>query len=56
MAAGLGCPKELVALQLGGKCTFTAAHGKAIGWAPQFPAQHILEAADEEVDRILRNL
>ncbi|KAL4867278.1 hypothetical protein BDV12DRAFT_209954 [Aspergillus spectabilis] len=31
---------------------YTAEHGKEIGWSPQFPAQHILEAADEEVDFI----
>ncbi|EXJ68955.1 uncharacterized protein A1O5_07887 [Cladophialophora psammophila CBS 110553] len=56
MAAGLGCPPALVPLQLGGMCTFTARHGPEIGWKPQYPAGHILEAADEEVELILANL
>ncbi|KAG9742745.1 NAD(P)-binding protein, partial [Aureobasidium melanogenum] len=55
MAAGLGCGKDLVALQLGGKCMLTAEHGKKIGWQPQYPAEHILDALEEEVDLILRN-
>lgn len=56
MGAALGCPKEFVPLQLGGKCTLTAVHGKEIGWKPEFPPEHILEAADAEVELILKNL
>ncbi|KAF7349675.1 putative nad dependent epimerase dehydratase family protein [Mycena sanguinolenta] len=56
MGAALGCPKEFVPVQLGGKCTFTAVHGKEIGWEPEFPPEHILEAADAEVELILKNL
>lgn len=55
MAAGLGCGKDLVALQLGGKCMLTVEHGKKIGWQPQYPAVHILDALEEEVDLILEN-
>lgn len=53
MAAGLGCGRNLVALQLGGKCMLTAEHGKKIGWQPQYPAEHILDALAGEVDLIL---
>ncbi|KAK6005820.1 hypothetical protein QM012_007462 [Aureobasidium pullulans] len=54
MAAGLGCGKNLVAMQLGGKCMLTAENGKKIGWQPQYPAEHILDALEEEVDLILK--
>ncbi|KAH0005498.1 NAD(P)-binding protein, partial [Aureobasidium melanogenum] len=55
MAAGLGCGRDLVALQLGGKCMLTAEREKKIGWQPQYPAVHILDTLEEEVDLILRN-
>ncbi|KIW29076.1 uncharacterized protein PV07_04919 [Cladophialophora immunda] len=56
MGAALGCPKELVAVQLGGRCTFTPRHGEEeLGWKAQYPARHILETAAEEVDLILEN-
>lgn len=55
MGGALGCPKEMVPLFLGGNCTLQAKHGREIGWNPQFPAEHILEMADEEVDVILQN-
>lgn len=55
MAAGLGCGKDLVALQLGGKCMLTAEHGKKIGWQPQYAAEHILDALAGEVDLILEH-
>ncbi|KAG9661016.1 NAD(P)-binding protein, partial [Aureobasidium melanogenum] len=55
MGAGLNCGKPLVALQLGGKCMLTAEHGKKIGWQPQYPAEHILDALEEEVDLILKH-
>lgn len=38
------------------RCTFTAAHGKEIGWKPQYAPEHILEDADAEVELILANL
>ncbi|KAH6873823.1 hypothetical protein B0T10DRAFT_522396 [Thelonectria olida] len=56
MARGLKCPQPLVQVQLGGKCTFTAKHGESLGWKSQYPAEHILEAADAEVELILKNL
>ena len=38
------------------RCTFTAEHGEEIGWKPKYAPEHILEAADEEVELILANL
>ncbi|KAI1612623.1 hypothetical protein EDD37DRAFT_314338 [Exophiala viscosa] len=55
MGAALGCPKELVPLQLGGHCTFTARHGEKLGWRAEYPASHILETADEETGLILQH-
>ncbi|KAJ9326786.1 hypothetical protein DTO027B5_1018 [Paecilomyces variotii] len=53
----LACPKELVPVKLSGKCTFTAGHGEQqLGWKPQYRAEHILEAADAEVETILKYL
>ncbi|XHG04735.1 hypothetical protein AWENTII_007982 [Aspergillus wentii] len=45
-----------VPVLLGGKCTFTAVHGQQIGWKAQYPPEHILEAADDEVELILKSL
>ncbi|KAJ4325896.1 hypothetical protein N0V84_003282 [Fusarium piperis] len=56
MATSLNCSKDFVAVQLGGKCTFTAAHGNKIGWHAQYKPEHILETADDEVDWILQNM
>ncbi|OAP57684.1 hypothetical protein AYL99_08422 [Fonsecaea erecta] len=57
MGKALGCPKELVAMQVGGRCTFTPRHGaEALGWKAQYPADHILDTAGEEVDLILETL
>ncbi|KAJ5747013.1 uncharacterized protein N7511_008709 [Penicillium nucicola] len=56
MGNALGCPSPLVSLFLGGQCTLQSKNGLHIGWKPQFPSQHILDAADAEVDIILRNL
>jgi nucleoside-diphosphate-sugar epimerase len=56
MGEALAAPKELVQVHLGGLCTFTAEHGKRIGWVPKFAAEHLLEVANEEVDLILKNL
>ncbi|PYI24487.1 NAD(P)-binding protein [Aspergillus violaceofuscus CBS 115571] len=56
MASALGTYKSFVGARIGGLSTYTAEHGKRIGWAPQYPPQHILTAADEEVDFILKNL
>ncbi|KXH27948.1 hypothetical protein CNYM01_04548 [Colletotrichum nymphaeae SA-01] len=56
MAQGLGTESSLVQMRLAGKCTFTAKHGAQLGWKPQFPSEHILEAADDEVELILQTL
>ncbi|KAK5267527.1 hypothetical protein LTR96_007560 [Exophiala xenobiotica] len=56
MGEALGCPKELVPLQLGGLCTFTARHGEKVGWQPEYPPSHILDAADDETALILEHL
>ncbi|KAJ5819155.1 hypothetical protein N7474_004746 [Penicillium riverlandense] len=56
MGEALGCPKEMVPLFLGGECTLEARHGHEIGWKPQYSPEHILEAADAEVDLIIRHL
>ncbi|KAK2685259.1 hypothetical protein QWA68_015646 [Fusarium oxysporum] len=56
MADALNCPKDFVAPQLGGTCTFVAEHGRKIGWKPTRKAEDILVAADEEVNRILQYL
>ncbi|PWY83339.1 NAD(P)-binding protein [Aspergillus heteromorphus CBS 117.55] len=49
-------PKDFVPLEIGGKCTLEAHHGRQIGWEPQYGPEHILAAAAEEVDLILGNL
>ncbi|KXH34791.1 hypothetical protein CSAL01_00372 [Colletotrichum salicis] len=56
MAQGLSTESSLVQMRLAGKCTFTAKHGAQIGWKPQFPPEHILEAADGEIEHILHTL
>ncbi|KAF2688880.1 NAD(P)-binding protein [Lentithecium fluviatile CBS 122367] len=56
MGEALGCPKELVGVMVGGLCTFEAKRGKEIGWKPKYKPEHILDAAEEEVDLILENL
>lgn len=38
------------------RCTFTAEHGSKIGWKPQYPPEHIIEDAENEVQLILDNL
>lgn len=38
------------------RCTFTAEHGKKIGWKPRYAPEHILEDAENEVQLILDNL
>lgn len=56
MAKGMGCPPELVGLQLGGKCTFTAKNGENVGWQAKYGPEHVVETAGEEVKLILDNL
>ncbi|KAI8711917.1 hypothetical protein NCS52_01456600 [Fusarium sp. LHS14.1] len=56
MATALNCSRDFVAVQLGGKCTFTSARGNKIGWKAQYKPEHILESAEEEVDWILQHL
>ncbi|ETN39001.1 uncharacterized protein HMPREF1541_07043 [Cyphellophora europaea CBS 101466] len=55
MATALQCPVEVVALQIGGCCTFTARNGSNIGWKPVYEPEHVLEAATKEVDLVLAN-
>ncbi len=38
------------------RCTLTARNGGKIGWKPQYSPDHILEAADEEVEMVLASL
>ncbi|KAH0428275.1 NAD dependent epimerase/dehydratase [Colletotrichum camelliae] len=56
MAQGLNTDPSLVEMRVGGRCTLTAEHGGQIGWSPRFCPTHILEAADDEVEHILRYL
>ncbi|KAL7952074.1 hypothetical protein V8C42DRAFT_306077 [Trichoderma barbatum] len=57
MSRGLNCPKAYVRVQLAGKCTFTPKHGtEALGWVPKFAPEHILEAAEAEVELILEHI
>lgn len=56
MGEGMECPAEFVPMQLGGLCTFKPEHGNKIGWKPKYAPEHILEAADAEVELILEHL
>jgi nucleoside-diphosphate-sugar epimerase len=59
MGKALGCEPELVALQLGGECTFTARNASgALEWECKYGVADVLkeEIAKEEVDRILEAL
>ncbi|KAF2748605.1 hypothetical protein M011DRAFT_331916 [Sporormia fimetaria CBS 119925] len=56
MASGIGCRVEMVEVQLGGACAFTAEHGNRIGWIARFPPSDVLHIADEEVGFILKKL
>lgn len=38
------------------RSTYTSRRGKDLGWKPQYPPEHMLEAMDAEVDLILSNL
>ncbi|KAF4555483.1 Hypothetical protein D9617_2g054440 [Elsinoe fawcettii] len=55
IASALGVPVERVEFNFSGKCTYTAARGKDLGWSPKYPPKHILEDAENEVDLILQN-
>lgn len=57
MAQGIGYPPEFVAFSLGGDCTYTAKRGvEKLGWKPAYKPEHILEAAEAEVELILTNI
>ncbi|KAJ9151075.1 NAD(P)-binding protein [Coniochaeta hoffmannii] len=56
IGVALGCPPEMVAVQIGGLCTLTPENGKNLGWKPKYPPEHILQAADDEVEVILEHL
>ncbi|KAK9311145.1 hypothetical protein V1524DRAFT_77288 [Lipomyces starkeyi] len=55
MAKVLQGVKSYVPAELGGRCTFTAANGHAIGWKATYPPEHIFELAEEEVDLVLEH-
>lgn len=38
------------------RCTLEADRGRRIGWSPRYEARHVLAAANEEVDLILKHL
>lgn len=39
------------------RCTLTLKHGtEALGWVPKFKPEHIMEAAEGEVELILKNI
>ncbi|KAF4545903.1 uncharacterized protein LTHEOB_4555 [Lasiodiplodia theobromae] len=56
MAEALKVSKPSVRVKISGQSTFTAEHGHSVGWKPKFAPEHILEAADAEVDLILAHL
>jgi nucleoside-diphosphate-sugar epimerase len=59
MGEALGCAPDLVALQLGGECTFTARNAtESLGWECRYGVADVLreEVAAEETGRILRAL
>lgn len=56
MAQALSGPKEFVSVHMGGFCKLKADRGRTMGWAPKHSPEHILEAADDEVELILQNL
>ncbi|PYH97947.1 hypothetical protein BO71DRAFT_480833 [Aspergillus ellipticus CBS 707.79] len=53
MGEALKTSSAAVPVFVGGKCLFTAEHGRQIGWEPQYPPEHILTAADDGVALIL---
>ncbi|KAG8354019.1 hypothetical protein FVEN_g8236 [Fusarium venenatum] len=56
MANALGVIKTSVQVKISENSTFTPKHAKSIGWKAQFPPQHALDTADEEVYAIPENL
>ncbi|KAF7515639.1 hypothetical protein G7054_g14481 [Neopestalotiopsis clavispora] len=56
MADALGCEPDFVPVWIGGHCVYTAKHGQEIGWFPQYPADHLLQVAEEEAEFILDQL
>lgn len=56
MGEALNCPKEVVPVLLGGKCTLHASNAPKLGWVPEYSVQHALEVAGDEVDLILKSL
>ncbi|PYH38151.1 uncharacterized protein BO87DRAFT_383045 [Aspergillus neoniger CBS 115656] len=56
MGEALGVAPDEVQVLLGGRCMFTAEHGRRIGWEPMYPPQHILDVADDEVALIMKGL
>ncbi|GKZ30907.1 hypothetical protein AbraIFM66950_010644 [Aspergillus brasiliensis] len=56
MGEALGVAPDEVQVLLGGRCMFTAQHGRDIGWEPKYPPHHILDVADDEVELIIKGL
>ncbi|TKX24271.1 hypothetical protein C1H76_3373 [Elsinoe australis] len=56
MASALGASKDTVEIRVGGKSTYTADRGKKLGWKPQYPPEHILDDAENEVELILQTM
>ncbi|KAF1851423.1 NAD(P)-binding protein [Cucurbitaria berberidis CBS 394.84] len=56
MGEALNCPKELVVVQLGGTCTLGTDRAYRVGWEPKCSPEYILDAADAEVELVLRNI
>ncbi|KAF2137089.1 uncharacterized protein K452DRAFT_291870 [Aplosporella prunicola CBS 121167] len=56
MAEALKVSAPSVRVKISGQSTFTAAHGRSVGWEPEFMPEHILEAARAETELILKHL
>jgi hypothetical protein len=38
------------------RCTLRAERARELGWRAEYPSEHVLEAADAEVELILKHL
>ncbi|KAG7128535.1 hypothetical protein HYQ45_011880 [Verticillium longisporum] len=56
MAEALNVEPSSVVVKISGESTYTAKHGRLIGWQPEYPPEHILEMLDEEVELILKHI
>lgn len=51
-----GAALETTSSNLSLSCTLQAEHGTELGWKAEYTPEHIIEAADAEVDLILRHV